>query len=509
MNPEKPRELYACIHAREFPLQSLLRLRPDLRSHPVAVLHGRPPLETVCSFNRAAHTAGAAIGLTRLEAERIPTLRLLPRSADSETAARAVFRECAANFSPRIEEIYGDTHCACVLDIAGTERLFGPPSQLAQRISDTLAASGFRASVAVSSNFHTALLKASASSGISIIATGQEAAALAPLPLTSLNLPHQHSETLELWGVRSLGQLSSLPQIDLISRLGQDAVRWHSMASGTLPHLFKPAEPNFSLDEFCEFESPVEQIDSVLFVAARMIDSLVSRASSRALSLASLHITMRLEAGHPHPLTLRPATPSIDKKFLLKLLQIELASNPPPSAIVALTIAADPGKSGIVQLGLFLPQLPEPSRLDVTLARLKALVGEDRVGSPVIEDSHRADAFHMESFSLAAPEKALPGKAAPGKTLVDRQPRIALRRLRPPHPVHVRCLDLKPVAFHDGHHNYSITVAYGPWRSSGCWWAAGDWDRDEWDVLITQEQCAHLLVNDRRLNRWFLEAVYD
>jgi protein ImuB len=152
-----------------------------------------------------------------------------------------------------------------------------------------------------------------------------------------------------------------------------------------------------------------------------------------------------------------------------------------------------------VQLGLFLPQLPEPSRLDVTLARLKALVGEDRVGSPVLEDARSADAFHMEAFALGAP----------GRAITDRRPRIALRRLRPPHPVRVFCSDHKPVAFSDGHQNYSIAVAYGPWRTSGCWWATGDWDRDEWDVLITQEQRAHLLVNDRRQNCWQLEAVYD
>lgn len=174
-------------------------------------------------------------------------------------------------------------------------------------------------------------------------------------------------------------------------------------------------------------------------------------------------------------------------------------AHPPQAAIVALTIAAEAGHASTVQLGLFLPQLPEHSRLDVTLTRLKALVEEDRVGSPVLKDTHRAGAFHMESFA--------PG--TPGSAMADRKPRMALRRLRPPHPVRVFCSNQKPVAFHDGHQSYAIAVAYGPWRTSGCWWAAGDWDRDEWDVLITQEQRAHLLVNDRRQNRWHLEAVYD
>lgn len=450
-------------------------------------------------MNRAALRAGAAAGMTRLEAERIRGLRLLPRSMECERGAREVFLECAANFSPRIEEHGTDIHCACVLDIAGTERLFGPPAVLAQRMREALAEAGFRASAAVSANFHAALLKGAASGGVAVIGDGQEAAALAGLPLDVLNLPEKEAETLAIWGIRSLGELAVLPEAELIARLGQDGKRWREIASGILPHLFQPVEAKFSLQEYCEFESAVEQIESVLFIAARMIDSLATRAAGRALSLASLKIVMKLEGDRIHRLALRPALPTTDRKFLLKLLQIELASHPPASAIVALTIAAEAGHAGTVQLGLFLPQLPEPSRLDVTLARLKALVGEDRVGSPVLEDSHRADAFHMEAFAVGAQ----------GRTITDRQPRIALRRLRPPHPVHVRCADQKPVALHDGQQCYAIAVAYGPWRTSGCWWATDDWDRDEWDVLIAQEQCAHLLVNDRRQNRWYLEAIYD
>ncbi len=493
------RELYACLHAREFPLQSLVRLRPELRGYPVAVLDGRPPLEMICSMNRAARLRGAALGMMRVEAEAIQGLRLLSRSIECEIAAREVLLECAANFSPRIEVTGGDTWWACVLDIAGSERLFGPPATLAERMRVALVGAGFRASVAVSANFHAALLKAGASSGVTVIIGGQEGAALANLPLNALNLSEKDAETFAIWGIRSLGELATLPEVQLIARLGQDGKSWRDIASGTLPHQFQPVEPEFSLREFSEFEWAVEQIDSVLFVAARMIDSLATRAAGHALSLTLLSITMRLECGKSHQLSLRPALPTTDRKFLLKLLQIELATHPPKAAIIALTIAAEAGHASTVQLGLFLPQLPEPSRLDVTLARLKALVGEDRVGSPVLEDTHGADAFHLEGF---APEIL-------GTAITDRRPRMALRRLRPPHPVRVSCSDQKPIAFHDGHQSYSIAVAYGPWRSSGCWWAAGDWDRDEWDVLISQEQCAHLLVNDRRQNRWHLEAVYD
>ena len=53
-------ERYACVDVKEFPLQALLRLRPELQSKPVAVLDGEPPFEQVCSLNGSARNLGIA-----------------------------------------------------------------------------------------------------------------------------------------------------------------------------------------------------------------------------------------------------------------------------------------------------------------------------------------------------------------------------------------------------------------------------------------------------------------
>ena len=147
-------ELYLCVHAAEFPAQALLRVRAELKGAPVAVLGGRAPVEEVCSLNARARALGAVRGMTRVEAEAVAGLRLCARSVECEASARAALLECAANFSPRIEvvEAGGGIAATCVLDIAGTERLFGPPRALAGRVRSALAAAGFRASIAVSGN---------------------------------------------------------------------------------------------------------------------------------------------------------------------------------------------------------------------------------------------------------------------------------------------------------------------------------------------------------------------
>jgi protein ImuB len=504
------RELYACAYAAEFPAQALLRLRADLKSGPVAVLEGRAPQEAVCALNRHARLRGVALGMTRLEAESMEGLTLLLRSAESETAAREVFLECEAHFSPRIEEASAGTACALLLDIAGTERLFGPSERLAGRLRAALAAAGFRASIAVSTNYHAARMKAAATRGITVIPEGGEARALEKLPVAALELAQEHQETFALWGMRTLGELAGAPEDELVSRLGAEARVWWLLAQGAAAHAFQPIEPALLLREFCEFETPVEQMDSLLFIGARMIDCLVARAAARALSLAVLTVDMKMEAERVHRRVLRPAVPTTDRKFLLKLLQLEIAAHPPQAAVVALTLAAEAGQSSQVQLGLFAPQTPEPSRLDVTLARLKAMVGEDRVGSPVLEDTHRAGSFRMEGFGMAGKPSAPEAEPA----------RIALRRVRPPRPVRVRAIPgltietwcTRPVSFSDQNGSFEITAAYGPWRSSGCWWAGDGWNDEEWDVLATSSDGASvacLLTCDRMRNAWRLEAFYD
>jgi protein ImuB len=519
--------LYVCVHAAEFPAQALLRLRPELHSEPVGVIEGRPPHECVCAMNIHALHRGAAIRMTRLDAEGVPGLRILARSPQTEASARMVLLECAAKYSPRIEEVSDGTACAFVLDMAGTERLFGPPAQLAERLRADLASAGFRASIAVSASFETARLKAACARGINVIPAGAEAVALAKLPITALALEQDHLETFATWGIRTLGELAALPEVELITRLGQQGRQLRQAALGELPHLFCPIEPEFTLKEYCAFETPVEQIDSLLFIGARMIDSLVARAADRALSIALVTARMTLEAGVPiggslpmgckagvaidnplpmegsrvHERILRPAIPSADRKFLLKLLQLEIAAHPPQAAVVALEMNAEAGHCGTVQLGLFTPQTPEPSRLDITLARIKAMVGTDRVGAPVLEDTHRPASFRMGALTIDTQIADEPMKQ-----------RMVLRRMRPAVPVRVSLRDSRPTAFRDGVSLFEVTACFGPWKTNGCWWAAGEWNLEEWDVLAERtdgSSIACLLVRDQARNEWQLEAVYD
>jgi protein ImuB len=147
-------ELYACIYAREFPTQALLRLRPELRNRPCVVMEGESPVQSVCSLNARARVSGGTHGMTRVEIETLPNITTLSRSKSEEIAARAALLDTAGTFSPRVEDHSSEIAFTCVVDIAGTEKLFGTAEQLGKELFKRIRAIGITASIAVSANVH-------------------------------------------------------------------------------------------------------------------------------------------------------------------------------------------------------------------------------------------------------------------------------------------------------------------------------------------------------------------
>lgn len=498
-------EIYACLYVPEFPAQALQRLRPELRGCPCVVMQGEPPLQVVCSLNNKARMLGLQPGMTQVEVDALSEITALRRSLNEETTAKAILLECAGGYSPRVEDRSEDRVFQCVIDIAGTEKLFGAPETLARSLHARSAALGIAGSVAVCSNVGAAvaLAKGISPQTVKAITAGSEAAALEPLPLSVLDIGENHAETLALWGIRTLGMLAALPERELISRMGQEGKRLRQLARGEMPHLFQPVEPPFTLAERMEFDSPIELLDALMFVVNLMLEQVTLRAAARMLALASVTITLSLEGGAEHMRTVRPALPSNDRQLWIKLLHLDLEAHPPPAAILAARLDAEPGSTSKVQLGLFSPQLPESSRLDVTLARIRAIVGEENAGRAVLEDTHRPDGFRMEPFRLPT-TKPLETGSAPL--------RPAMRILRPPEATFVMMQSGRPKAFVFREQQYAVDHAYGPWQTSGDWWSQTLWGCEQWDLMARTTTGAMIcccLVRDLLRDQWRMAALYD
>jgi protein ImuB len=500
-------ELYACVYAKEFPAQALLRLRPELRNQPCVVMEGEPPLQSVCSLNAKARASGAAHGMTRVEVETLPTMTILSRSRNEEIAAKATLLDTAGTFSPKVEDHSSESAFVCVVDIAGTEKLFGTADELGRGLFKRIRAIGITASIAVSANVHASKCLArgmSLRSPVMVVPLGEEGATLAPLPLPVLDLRENESETFASWGIHTFGMLAALPEKELIARMGQQGKRLRQLANGDLPHFFQPVEPPFTLEEKMELDSPVEILDSLLFVAGVMLAQLILRAASRVLALASVTITLSLEGNGLHVRTVRPALPTNDRQLWIKLMHLDLEAHPPPAAILALTLSAEPGSVSKVQLGLFSPQLPEPSRLDVTLARIAKIVGEENVGKAILLDTHHQhEAFRIERFIVPTSEP---------RSTVMVQGCSAMRELRPAEGVRVAWVGARLDAILFRQKSYAVVRAYGPWRASGEWWNSNLWGCEQWDIVARAEDGSLLcccLMRDLMRNQWQIAGLYD
>lgn len=495
---------YVCVHVPEFPTQALLRLRPELKGRAVAVMKGDPPLEEVCSANRWALRLGVAYGMTKTELESFAGVCVLRRSVMEERSTRDVVIEAASSFTPRMEvQPARGSALDVVLDMTGTRRIFGEVREVVARIEQAFRTLQLGVRVAASANLHTALCLAPTAAKPIVVPQGHESNSLAELPLTALPLTEGQAERLELWGLRTLGELANLPETDLVIRLGQQGKSLRLLARGEYLHLMVPEEALFTLAEYVAFDSSVEMLDSLLFVLGPMLDQLVARAQNRALALASVTLTLGLDGGGEHVRTLKPSLPVVQREVLLKLLHLDLQAHPPCAGVMSVSVRAEAGDRSKVQLGLFAPQTPEPMRLDMTLARIAALVGEERVGSARLLDSHAPDGFLMERFTVTDSRVA--------KATDEKKAAAALRRCRPPVCVSVGFDESRPAVFFFAGKRYSVQRAFGPWRRSGDWWSGSVWSFEEWDVCATAggDTLLCVLAHDLLRQHWHMEALYD
>jgi protein ImuB len=553
--------MFACIFVPNFPVAAVFRAEPELRARAMAILEGKPPLEKVFAVCESAGRMGITPGMTKAQAELCSELTLRPRSLLQESVAHAALLDCAQSFSPRVEDAAADL---ALVDLEGMESLFGSLLKIAHSLFRRAADLGLDANVAVASNPDAAALAARGFSGVTVIPLGQEAESLGSLPVEVLFAGRDESKeregkkkeegqqeksayllaTLERWGIRDLRSLAALPEIALSERLGQEGLHLQQLARGAASRMLVPVEAPAVFEEAIELEYPIVLLEPLAFLLNRLLDQICARLAARALNTQELRLTLALqnltgvdpqletfgipsESDALHNEAHAPAQhfisgrqnkfcrtlclplPMLDPKLFLKLLQLDLNAHPPGAPILKIHLAAEPARPRSAQGGLFLPPSPEPEKLELTLARIAGLIGESRVGSVELLDTHRAEGFRMRRFTPEAAPKINRQKAAEEKSAV-----AALRLFRPllratvtlenGELARVVCLKKKEV-------QGNVLWKAGPWRSSGDWWEREAWARDEWDIALQNADSVALyrLVHDLLGGSWFVEGTYD
>jgi len=398
----------------------------------------------------------------------------------------------AFEFSPTVEETALGT---VTLDAAGLERLFGHPQDVAAAISRRASEMRIEANIALAINPDAAICAARGFTGVSIVPQGDEAKFLGELPVTLLGATPDLQETLDRWGIRRFQELAALPSFGIAERLGAEGLHLRELACGEVDRKLVPLEDPLRFEDEIELEYPVELLEPLAFLLSRLVNGLATSLATRALATDELRLRLKLENRRTHERILRLPVPSLDTKAFLKLLQLDLASNPPQAPIVYVWLGMNPVKPQAAQSGLFVITAPEPVKLELTLARIQALVGQGRVGSPRVLDTHRSDAFHVaQPLSPAV------------STLMSRPGTLAFRHFRPPKSARVVLSSGQPgYIAAEGIRGKVIRMA-GPWRTSGDWWTADPWSRDEWDVALSDGALYRLYCDPKG---WFVEGSYD
>ena len=500
--------LFASAYVPNLLAQAALRNDPGPREKPSVVVDGKPPQVRIVALNSAAKEMGLWVGMTRADAEAQSCVQIHERSARLESLAHLALQDCLARFSPRCEDVAPDLF---VLDISGLSTLMGTPAKIAGGMRDQARNLALYIKVGVAGNIDSAIHAARTAKDILILPGGREAELLKGAPLDILDPAPEILAILHRWGIRRFGQLAALPHLALSERLGQEGLRLQRLTQGLSTRILSPASPVQVFEEEMEFDHPVEDLESLAFVFHRLLGQLVLRLTARALAAGEIHLRLHLDLATDGATAtqkvfaraLKLPVPTVDTPFLVKLLQLDLESHPPGAPVAKVLLYIEPARPRMVQEGMFIPRGPEPQRLELTLARLRRLVGEDRVGSPELIDRHLPVQFRMVGF--------MPKGSAPAGSL---RPigQTAARIFRPNVPIRVEKMRGAPWRVWFSGKNYTVLHASGPWRRSGEWWARDRWGRDEWDLVLDSGDDKSLLIRAYRdlvTKHWYIEAEYD
>lgn len=488
---------YASCWVPRFPVAALMRSDPRLRGRPVVALTRTPATRIVFDASPEAWTRGVRPGMSASEAvSRVPDLVCHDRDLEAERSAAGALLDAAWATSPRLEVAGPD----CVhLDLTGLRALLGDEPRIGERLVDTVAALDLPAHVGIAGTRTAAALVAQAAPGLTWVPPGQERAFLGPAPLALLQPLPDLAQSLERWGIRTLGELAALPKAALLARLGSDGVHLQARARGEDAQPFVPYVPGEPWIEALTLDWEVASLEALAFVLHRLLERLARRLAVRDLGATALRLTVGLAEGDSHTRRLELVAPIRAPRTLLGFLLTDLDGLTLPAPIVALTVEAETAPLAALQTDLFAPPQPSPRELAETLGRLAALVGPDQVGAPVIGDTHRPTAFGVVPFG-ERPERRTP--LAVGQSV------LTCRRLSPPLTVVVAIREERPSHVEADGLRGAVVACAGPWRTAGEWWADTAWAREEWDVALT-DGAIYRLVCDLASGTWVIDAVYD
>jgi len=335
---------------------------------------------------------------------------------------------------------------------------------------------------------------------VQIVPRGEERAFLAPLPLSLLHAPAPLAVALGRFGIERFAQLAALPPGGLGLRLGPEGIRlWREARGEEAAPLIPERLPERFVEE-CESD-PLSRIEPLMIVLLSVCERLSARLSVRGLVACGFFLGLALDPAGRDERKLNLASPSRDVRVWLDVARLALEDSPPPAPVTSVRIEADVLPERRAQLDLFSARDRALTGLDDAIARLVALSGEGRVGSPRSLDSHRPGAFALEPFAIGVGGKgcsAQESQAPAGGPFV--------RAVRPAEAARVARSRGHPISLASKSFRGRVVRLAGPWRFDSGWWRDDPLGRDYYEMELASGDVFRVFFDHGR-RRWFVDGI--
>jgi protein ImuB len=465
------------------------RGEPALEGRPVALVSGdgRKSVVREASPEALRVTPGLAVPLA---AARCPGLVLRERDPVAEVEMQRLLLAAAFALSPRVEST---AQGLCTVDLQGAD----PVRTEAALHRQVLDLRQLGVPVRIGAGETPLLARYAARCADPVLVVRDRTAFLAPLPIGFAGPTPEQATVLEGWGIRTLGGLTALPKAGVGDRMGPEGVALWERANGEAPAVLRLTEPARTFAAAWNYEPPVESVEPLLFKLRRFAERVALELRGAGLVAGALSLSLLLEDETDYRRQFRLPEPGADVDSWLRVLQTHLDTVRLKERVAGVRLVASPARPEQRQDGLFDTGLADPNSFWENLARLSALVGDGRVGTPVPLDSHAPDAFRLERPAPVVPAPEAPSVHPPRGGV--------LRRFRPALPARVRCEDSGPVAL-EGAVRGDVRSSLGPRILRGDWWKPEGWAVEIWQVELAGGGLYQLT---RSAEGWRIEGVID
>jgi protein ImuB len=458
--------------------------RPD---QPLAVLQGDAQ-PFLLGVNPLARQLGLRPGMAAAQARTLaPQVRLAQRQVDREQSVLEGLALFAGRFSSLVE-INADN--ALLLEVAGSERLFGGVDALLAELQPGLVASGHAFRYALAPTPQAALLWAGRRHATRIADARRLRALLAGVPLNWLGLGRERDRSLAASGLTRVADLLRLPRAAIGQRYGWELVDCLDRLLDRRPDPRTPFRPAELFDRELELPSEVHAVEALAFAARRLLGELHGFLRLRAAATQHLRWWLLGRDGVTQTFDLGSALPEQDAELFLELLRerlqrlrlvapvrglrlrVERLQDYRPRQLDWLRMAKDPGEAGRLRLW----------------QRLRARLGEEVLRQLGLCDDYR-------------PERAWrwsEGERRVAEARVARRPLWLL-----PRPLRLQQQQGRPC-----YRGRLELLPEGERIESG-WWQEGAVARDYFVARAAQGQRLWVFRELDGQGSWYLHGIFD